>query len=101
MDTIGSRFWRLFGSSCYFSGFTYNYINLSKRCFRCPRFKIIMPDKKDFGYSFLCDGPGRGGNCDILTWDAFYLAVYWMLNKYYCMIYFFLALETHHIMARN
>ncbi|KAL6515380.1 hypothetical protein OROMI_034120 [Orobanche minor] len=59
----------------------------------------LMPDKKDFGYSFLCDGPGRGGNCDILTWDAFYLAVYWMLNKYYCMIYFFLALETHHIMA--
>ncbi|KAM0055682.1 putative photosystem I [Helianthus debilis subsp. tardiflorus] len=21
----------------------------------------LMPDKKDFGYSFPCDGPGRGG----------------------------------------
>ncbi|CAN1198639.1 Photosystem I P700 chlorophyll a apoprotein A1 [Linum perenne] len=40
----------------------------------------LMPDKKDFGYSFPCDGPGRGGTCDISAWDAFYLAVFWMLN---------------------
>ncbi|KAL8512280.1 hypothetical protein ACS0TY_018672 [Phlomoides rotata] len=40
----------------------------------------LMPDKKDFGYSFSCDGPGRGGTCDISAWDAFYLAVFWMLN---------------------
>ncbi|KAK8554283.1 hypothetical protein V6N12_031248 [Hibiscus sabdariffa] len=35
----------------------------------------LMPDKKDFGYSFPCDGPGRGGTCDISAWDAFYLVV--------------------------
>ncbi|KAL9990085.1 Photosystem I P700 chlorophyll a apoprotein A2 [Helianthus debilis subsp. tardiflorus] len=29
---------------------------------------------------FPCDGPGRGGTCDISAWDAFYLAVFWMLN---------------------
>ncbi|KAK8305844.1 hypothetical protein V6Z12_D03G088800, partial [Gossypium hirsutum] len=40
----------------------------------------LMPDKKDFGYSFPCDGLGRGGTCDISAWDAFYLAVFWMLN---------------------
>jgi photosystem I P700 chlorophyll a apoprotein A2 len=40
----------------------------------------LMPDKKDFGYSFPCDGPGRGGTCDISAWDAFYLAVFWILN---------------------
>jgi photosystem I P700 chlorophyll a apoprotein A2 len=40
----------------------------------------LMPDKKDFGYSFPCDGPGRGGTCDISAWDAFYLAIFWMLN---------------------
>ncbi|KAB1669706.1 hypothetical protein ES319_1Z017500v1, partial [Gossypium barbadense] len=34
----------------------------------------LIPDKKDFGYSFPCDGPGRGGTCDISAWDAFYLA---------------------------
>ncbi|MBA0602502.1 hypothetical protein Gorai_002682, partial [Gossypium raimondii] len=31
-----------------------------------------MPDKKDFSYSFPCDGPGQGGTCDISVWDAFY-----------------------------
>jgi photosystem I P700 chlorophyll a apoprotein A2 len=40
----------------------------------------LMPDKKDFGYAFPCDGPGRGGTCDISAWDAFYLSVFWMLN---------------------
>jgi photosystem I P700 chlorophyll a apoprotein A2 len=40
----------------------------------------LMPDKKDFGYSFPCDGPGRGGTCDISAWDAFYLSVFWALN---------------------
>ncbi|KAL4179630.1 hypothetical protein AMTRI_Chr13g88250 [Amborella trichopoda] len=29
------------------------------------------PDKKDFGYSFSCDDPGRGGTCDISACDAF------------------------------
>ena len=40
----------------------------------------LMPDKKDFGYAFPCDGPGRGGSCDISAWDSFYLAMFWMLN---------------------
>jgi len=40
----------------------------------------LIPDKKDFGYSFPCDGPGRGGTCDISAWDAFYLATFWILN---------------------
>jgi photosystem I P700 chlorophyll a apoprotein A2 len=40
----------------------------------------LIPDKKDFGYSFPCDGPGRGGTCDISAWDAFYLAIFWILN---------------------
>ncbi|AFY99861.1 photosystem I core protein PsaB [Calothrix sp. PCC 6303] len=40
----------------------------------------LMPDKKDFGYAFPCDGPGRGGTCDISAWDSFYLALFWSLN---------------------
>ncbi|MBA0667731.1 hypothetical protein Goklo_000784 [Gossypium klotzschianum] len=32
----------------------------------------LMPDKKDFSYSFPCDGPGQEGTCDISAWDAFY-----------------------------
>lgn len=42
-------------------------------------FKLML-DKKDFGYSFFCDGLGWGGICDILVWDVFYLVVFWMLN---------------------
>ncbi|CAN6483147.1 unnamed protein product [Victoria cruziana] len=41
---------------------------------------MLISDKKDFGYSFPCNGPGRGGTCDISAWDAFYLTVFWMLN---------------------
>lgn len=40
----------------------------------------LMPDKASFGYGFPCDGPGRGGTCDISAFDGFYLAVFWMLN---------------------
>ena len=40
----------------------------------------LMPDKIHFGYGFPCDGPGRGGTCDISAWDSFYLATFWMVN---------------------
>ena len=40
----------------------------------------LIPDKKDLGYSFPCDGPGRGGTCDSSGWDAFYLSVFWAFN---------------------
>ena len=40
----------------------------------------LMPDKKDFGYAFACDGPGRGGTCDISAWDSTYMAIFWALN---------------------
>jgi hypothetical protein len=40
-----------------------------------------MPDKKDFGFVFPCDGPGRSGTCQTSTWEqSFYLAMFWMLN---------------------
>jgi photosystem I P700 chlorophyll a apoprotein A2 len=44
-----------------------------------------MPDKIHFGYGFACDGPGRGGTCDISAWDSFYLATFWMLDLYYVL----------------
>jgi photosystem I P700 chlorophyll a apoprotein A1 len=40
----------------------------------------LIPDKSNLGFRFPCDGPGRGGTCDISAWDAFYLAMFWMLN---------------------
>ena len=53
-----------------------------------------MPDKKDFGYSFPCDGPGRGGTCDISAWDAFYLS-YVLDVKHNWLGNILLALEAH------
>jgi len=40
----------------------------------------LMPDKKDFGFAFPCDGPGRGGTCDVDAWSAVFLAAFWGLN---------------------
>jgi photosystem I P700 chlorophyll a apoprotein A2 len=40
----------------------------------------LFPDKLLFGYGFPCDGPGRGGTCDISAWDSVFLAMVWMLN---------------------
>jgi photosystem I P700 chlorophyll a apoprotein A2 len=40
-----------------------------------------IPDKSSFGFGFACDGPARGGTCDISAWDSFYLALFWLLNS--------------------
>ena len=40
----------------------------------------LMPDKIHQHYGYSCDGPARGGTCDISAWDSFYLATFWMLN---------------------
>jgi len=48
-----------------------------------------MPDKIHYGYGFACDGPGRGGTCDISAWDSFYLATFWMLNTSAWLMFYF------------
>ena len=30
---------------------------------------------------FPVDGPKKGGSCDVSSWDAFYLALFWALNS--------------------
>lgn len=56
----------------------------------------LMPDKIDFGFSFSCDGPARGGTCDISSWDAVYLAFFWMLNtnSWICFYFHFKQLNV-------
>nr|P58383.2 RecName: Full=Photosystem I P700 chlorophyll a apoprotein A2; AltName: Full=PSI-B; AltName: Full=PsaB [Amphidinium carterae]CAC34542.2 photosystem 1 P-700 protein B [Amphidinium carterae] len=49
----------------------------------------LFPDKQSFGYGFACDGPGRGGTCDISTWDSFYLAFFWVNNTVAWFTYYF------------
>jgi photosystem I P700 chlorophyll a apoprotein A2 len=40
----------------------------------------LMPDKIHMAWAFACDGPHRGGTCDISAWDSVYLATFWSLN---------------------
>ena len=49
----------------------------------------LMPDKINFSLSFACDGPSRGGTCDISAWDAIYLTGFWMLNTDAWMMFYF------------
>ena len=49
----------------------------------------LMPDKKDFGYSFPCDGPGRGGTCQSSSWDHVFLGLFWMYNSISVTIFHF------------
>jgi photosystem I P700 chlorophyll a apoprotein A2 len=49
----------------------------------------LMPDKMDQHYGYSCDGPARGGTCDISAWDSFYLAMFWMLNTIAWIIFYF------------
>jgi photosystem I P700 chlorophyll a apoprotein A2 len=42
----------------------------------------LVPDKLFFGFGFSCDGPGRGGTCDISAWDSIYLGIFWFLNYF-------------------
>jgi photosystem I P700 chlorophyll a apoprotein A2 len=49
----------------------------------------LMPDKMDVHYATPCDGPARGGTCDISAWDSFYLAMFWMLNSIGWITFYF------------
>lgn len=41
----------------------------------------LVHDKLELGFRYPCDGPGRGGTCQISPWDHIYLAVFWMYNS--------------------
>lgn len=40
----------------------------------------LISDKVVLGFRFPCDGPGRGGTCQVSAWDHTYLALFWMYN---------------------
>ena len=41
----------------------------------------LVSDKLELGFRYPCDGPGRGGTCQISPWDHIYLALFWMYNS--------------------
>jgi photosystem I P700 chlorophyll a apoprotein A1 len=40
----------------------------------------LVSDKLKLGFRYPCDGPGRGGTCQISPLDHIYLGVFWMYN---------------------
>lgn len=41
----------------------------------------LIPDKNVLGFRFPCDGPGRGGTCQVSGWDHVFLGLFWMYNS--------------------
>jgi photosystem I P700 chlorophyll a apoprotein A1 len=41
----------------------------------------LVSEKLDLGFRFPCDGPGRGGTCQLSAWDHIFLGVFWMYNS--------------------
>ena len=40
----------------------------------------LVSDKSTLGFRFPCDGPGRGGTCQISSWDHVFLSLFWSYN---------------------
>ena len=41
----------------------------------------LVSSKLELGFRYPCDGPGRGGTCQISPSDHIYLGVFWMYNS--------------------
>ena len=49
----------------------------------------LIPDKSELGFRFPCDGPGRGGTCQVSGWDHVFLGLFWMYNSLSVVIFHF------------
>nr|YP_009393130.1 photosystem I P700 apoprotein A1 [Bostrychia moritziana]ARW61692.1 photosystem I P700 apoprotein A1 [Bostrychia moritziana] len=49
----------------------------------------LIPDKSNLGFRFPCDGPGRGGTCQVSGWDHVFLGLFWMYNALSIVIFHF------------
>jgi photosystem I P700 chlorophyll a apoprotein A1 len=49
----------------------------------------LIPDKANLGFRFPCDGPGRGGTCQVSAWDHVFLGLFWMYNSISIVIFHF------------
>nr|YP_010336870.1 photosystem I P700 chlorophyll a apoprotein A1 [Stylonema alsidii]UNJ15276.1 photosystem I P700 chlorophyll a apoprotein A1 [Stylonema alsidii] len=49
----------------------------------------LIPDKSNLGFRFPCDGPGRGGTCQVSGWDHTFLGLFWMYNSLSIVIFHF------------
>ncbi|NES80696.1 MAG: photosystem I core protein PsaA [Moorea sp. SIO2B7] len=57
--------------------------------FLFSRSSRLIPDKANLGFRFPCDGPGRGGTCQVSGWDHVFLGLFWMYNSLSVVIFHF------------
>lgn len=57
--------------------------------FLFARSSRLVPDKANLGFRFPCDGPGRGGTCQVSGWDHVFLGLFWMFNTISIAVYHF------------
>nr|YP_009326893.1 photosystem I P700 chlorophyll a apoprotein A1 [Codium simulans]ANJ70804.1 photosystem I P700 chlorophyll a apoprotein A1 [Codium simulans] len=48
----------------------------------------LIPDKANLGFRFPCDGPGRGGTCQVSAWDHVFLGLFWMVYNSLSIVIF-------------
>ena len=60
----------------------------------------LVPDKVTLGFRYPCDGPGRGGTCQISAWDHTFLGLFWMYNSI-SIVVFHLFWEIKSSLASN
>ena len=41
----------------------------------------LISDKVSLGFRYPCDGPGRGGTCQVSPWDHIFLTLFWAYNS--------------------
>ena len=49
----------------------------------------FISDKSELGFRYPCDGPGRGGTCQVSPYDHLYLGFFWMYNCLSVVIFHF------------
>ena len=49
----------------------------------------LISDKVELGWRYPCDGPGRGGTCQVSPNDHVYLATFWIYNTISVSVFHF------------
>ena len=49
----------------------------------------LVSDKLELGWRYPCDGPGRGGTCQVSSYDHLYVALFWMYNSISIVVFHF------------
>jgi photosystem I P700 chlorophyll a apoprotein A1 len=49
----------------------------------------LIQDKASLGFRYPCDGPGRGGTCQVSPWDHIFLGIFWGYNSLAIVVFHF------------